>query len=616
MPTLSDILTAQKIGSQIKSQNDSTAAQVIETVAPYVEYLELEDNTKYAQMSEDDFKQLLAEEGGKDRLIGILNSSPIATSYKDINTGQTEKGKLVGINETDKGIAFDIETKQGIFPKTMGFTNNPEDIVMFTNTEGLRTMANSILQKHSHRLTAQGKPLGQRAQAIATLDGIRKNESLSISEQLEAAGSVPEAVDVIEGLVENGELDPAQGFEMLIQMGSEFNDSLDAYREKLRGDLTENKETRTTLERESKPVFGTGVGGSMGDGSAGMLGNPLKTTDGNTEEERQRIKQLEAEAGDLRGRLKDSEIVFPVNASPEAMFSFVKQNEALMVEVGGDQNILDKARSAFNKYKVSSPEDLDKIPDYDSSIDVSKAEIAAAIAVTAGGDFSTEFQDAYRLLATGDAATSPMQVQSFDRESQNMNARLDQYITESNARIRQLDDDRAQDLVSELNSELKEFVGNITDSDTGQFQPENLKGKASVNFRNILNAYDRANRLGLFKGADGLAMDGYFRNALGTTMFNLLRGEGVNPGVEIFGFVIPGTGTSPSDMPLGDPTARLRAKYKENSQGEEVLDAIIAVDSRGIQIGKELSGKKYSDIFNDAVTAQYVSRYIQRADGN
>ena len=69
-------------------------------------------------------------------------------------------------------------------------------------------------------------------------------------------------------------------------------------------------------------------------------------------------------------------------------------------------------------------------------------------------------------------------------------------------------------------------------------------------------------------------------------------------------------------MPLGDPTARLRAKYKENSQGEEVLDAIIAVDSRGVQIGKELSGKKYSDIFNDAVTAQYVSRYIQRVDGN
>lgn len=613
MPTLSDILTAQKIGSQIKSQNDSTAAQVIETVAPYIDYLPLEDNTKYAQMSEDDFKQLLAEEGGKDRLIGILNSSPIATSYKDINTGQTEKGKIVGINETDKGIAFDIETKQGIFPKTMGFTNNPEDIVMFTDTEGLRTMANSILQKHSHRLTAQGKPLGQRAQAIATLDGIRKNESLSISEQLEAASSVPEAVDVIEGLVENGELDPAQGFEMLIQMGSEFNDGLDAYREKLRGDLAENKETRTELEKKGKPgqktIFQTTNYADTGVGVTGPTGR--------TSEEQKQYEAAQAEAGDLRGRLKDSEISFPVNASPEAMFSFIKQNEALMVEVGGDQNILDKARAAFNKYKVSSPEDLDKIPDYDSSIDVSKAEIAAAIAVTAGGDFSTEFQDAYRLLATGDAATSPMQVQSFDRESQNMNARLDQYITESNSRIRQLDDDRSKDIATRINSELKEFVGNITDSDSGEFRPDKLKGEASVNFRNIINAYDEANRLGLFNGADGLEMDGYFRNALGTTMFNLIRAEGVEPDLLARIPVIGGLfATNNPDMPLGDPTASLRAKYKEDKQGNQVLDEIIAVDSQGKQIGKELTAKKYGDIFNDAVTAQYVGRYIQEIPGN
>lgn len=610
MATLSDILTAQKIGSQIKSQNDSTAAQVIETVAPYIEYLKLEDNEKYAQISEDDFKKLLAEEGGKERILGIINSSPIATSYKDINTGQVEKGKIVAFNETPDGIAFDVQTKQGLFPKTMGFSNDPEDIVMFTNYEGLRTMTNSILQKHSHRLTAQGKPLGQRAQAIATLDGIREDKRLSIAEKLDAAGSVPEAVDVIEGLVESGELDPAQGFEMLIEMGSDFNDGLDAYREKLRGQLAENKKTRTELEKKGKPgersVFPTmnvGVG--------------ITTPTGRTTEEQKQYEAAQAEAVDLRGRLKDSELVFPVNASPEAMFNFVKQNESLMVEVGGDQNILDKARAAFNKYKVSSPEDLNKLPDYDSSIDISKAEIAAAIAVTAGGDFSSEFQDAYRLLATGDAATSPMQVQSFDRESQNMNARLDQYITESNARIRGLDDDRAKDIATKLNSELEKLIDNVSDSDTGLFNPEKFKGKGSVNFRNIVNAYDQANQLGLFRGAEGLEMDGYFRNALGTTMFNLLRAEGRDPNflsnIPLIGGLFE---ADVADMPLGDVTSRLRAKYKEDREGNQVLDAIIAVDSQGNQIGKELSGKKYSDIFNDAVTAQYISRYIQEIPGN
>ena len=207
-----------------------------------------------------------------------------------------------------------------------------------------------------------------------------------------------------------------------------------------------------------------------------------------------------------------------------------------------------------------------------------------------------------------------MQVQQFDRESMNMNARLDQYITESNARIRELQDDRAKDIAIRINSELKEFTSNIIDSESGEFRPQRLKGEASVNFRNIINAYDEANKLGLFRGAEGLEMDGYFRNALGTTMFNLIRAEGVDPtGLgRLFSFFR----TKNPDMPLGDPTASLRVKYKENKQGRRVIDEIIAVDSQGTQVGKELTGKKYSDIFNDVVTAQYVSRYIQEYQGN
>tara|TARA_R100000231_G_scaffold67057_2_gene53775 strand:+ start:521 stop:2362 length:1842 start_codon:yes stop_codon:yes gene_type:complete len=613
MATLADIQRANSIGAQITEQNDRRAAEVFESVAPYVDTLSLDDNQKYAQITEDRFKELLAEPGGKEVILGVINSSPIATSYKDINTQKVEKGRVIDFKETDQGIAFEVETKQGVFPKTLGFSNDPKDVVMFTDTEGLRAMTNTILQRQSYRLTGSRKGFGSRVQALTTLGGIEASQN-PISQKLEQAGSVPEAVDVIEGLVESGELDPAQGFELLIEMGSDFNDGLDAYREKLRRDLAENKGKRTSLTKKAKPVFGTGVSGSVGDGTAGRLGNPVRMAGGNTEEERKEIERLEAEAVELRGRLKDSELVFPMYSSPEAMFSFVKQNEDLMIEVGGDQNILDKARAAFNKYNVAAPEDLNKLPDYDSSIDISKAEIAAAIAVTAGGDFSTEFQDAYRLLATGDASTSPMQVQQFDRESMNMNARLDQYITESNARIRELQDDRAKDIATKLNSELKDFTSNIIDSESGEFRPQKLKGEASVNFRNIINFYDQANQLGLFRGPEGLEMDGYFRNALGTTMFNLIRAEGVDPtGLgRLFSFFR----TKNPDMPLGDPTASLRAKYKENRKGEKVLDEIIAVDSQGNQVGKELTGAKYSNIFNDVVTAQYVSRYIQEYQGN
>lgn len=612
MATLADIQRANSIGAQITAQNDRRAAEVFESVAPYVDTLSLDDNQKYAQITEDRFKELLAEPGGKEVILGVINSSPIATSYKDINTQKVEKGRVIDFEESDRGISFKVETKQGVFPKTLGFSNDPKDVVMFTDTEGLRAMTNTILQRQSYRLTGSRQGFGSRVQALTTLGGIEASQN-PISQKLEQAGSVPEAVDVIEGLVESGELDPAQGFELLIEMGSDFNDGLDAYREKLRRDLAENKKRRTELADKATPPSSSVL--MSGEGMDSKV--PVRVRSEPTEASTQAKKDLEAaeaEAVELRGRLKDSELVFPVNASPEAMFNFVKQNEALMIEVGGDQNILDKARAAFNKYKVSSPEDLNKLPDYDSSIDINKAEIAAAIAVTAGGDFSTEFQDAYRLLATGDASTSPMQVQQFDRESMNMNARLDQYITESNARIRELQDDRAKDIAIRINSELKEFTSNIIDSESGEFRPQRLKGEASVNFRNIINAYDEANKLGLFRGAEGLEMDGYFRNALGTTMFNLIRAEGVDPtGLgRLFSFFR----TKNPDMPLGDPTASLRVKYKENKQGRRVIDEIIAVDSQGTQVGKELTGKKYSDIFNDVVTAQYVSRYIQEYQGN
>lgn len=613
MATLADIQRANAIGAQITAQNDRRAAEVFESVAPYVDMLTLDDNQKYAQISDDKFKQLLAEPGGKEVILGVINSSPIATSYKDINTEKVEKGRVVDFKQTDQGIVFEVETPQGIFPKTLGFSNDPKDVVMFTNEDGLRTMTNTILQKQANRLTGSRKGFGSRVQALTTVGGIRADQN-PISQKLDQAESVPEAVDVVEGLVESGELDPAQGFEMLIEMGSNFNDGLDAYREKLRKDLAENKAKRTSLTKKATPPSSSVL--MSGEGMDSKV--PVRVRSGPTEASTQAQKDLEAaqaEAVELRGRLKDTELVFPMYSSPEAMLSFIKQNEDLMIEVGGDQNILDKARAAFNKYKVSAPEDLNKLPDYDSSIDVSKAEIAAAIAVTAGGNFQDEFQDAYRLLATGDSGTSPMQVQDFNRKSQDMNARLNQYLRESEARIRGLNDDKAADIATRINSELKDFVGNITDSDSGEFRPEKLKGEASVNFRNIINAYDEANSFGLFTGPDGLEMDGYFRNALGTTMFNLLRAEGENASVLADIPIIGGLFDTPeADMPLGDPTARLRAKYKERTDGTEVLDEIYAVDSQGRKIGKSLSGKKYSDIFNDTRTALYVGRYIQRVD--
>jgi len=612
MPTLADIRQANAIGAQVRDQNDATARSAIEQLSPYVDFLDIE-NPDYMNMDKDKFDQLY--KGDKAKLIDLLNSSPTATSYKDITTQEIKKGKILDIIDDNGRISFKIQGEQGIVPKTLGFSNDPQDVVMFTDQEGLRTMANTILQGQSNRLTSARKGYGSRAIGVANLQGIKLND------RLEQAESIPEATGIIEQAVESGELDPASGFEMMIEMGSDYNDGLDAMRLKLQEDLKKNKQERTRLEKIGAPgkktVFGTGVSGSMGDGSAGFTPPVKDMTTGRNEEEQAQYKEAQAEAERLRGRIGDTQnLIFPIFGSPEAQLKFIKDNEQFMIEAGSDQNILDKARAAFNKYKVTTPEDLQRIPDYDDSIDISKAEIAAALAVAAGGDFNSEFQDSYRLLSTGDASTSPMDEQTFNRTSQDMNLRLDQYFRESEARIANLSNKKGQDIASRIQTDLKEFVTNMTDSETGEFRPENFRGKASVNFRNGANAYLEANQLGLLSGPDGLEIDGYFRNFIGTTLYNIMLAEGQETGIKIPVLGIRIGETPDPKMPLGDVTSSLRAKYQETPTGKQVLKEIIMVDSQGRQIGAPISGKDYSDIFNDAATAQMISRYIEQVPGN
>ena len=151
MATLSDMLTAQKLGAEIQSQNDAQAKVLLESVSPYIDVLSIKDNDKFAQISDVKFDQLFEEKNGIQKIVDIINSSPTATTYTDINTGKKEKGTLVGLREGPAGITFEIQGKQGIVPKTMGFTNDPEDVVMATNREGLRTMVNTILQSKADR---------------------------------------------------------------------------------------------------------------------------------------------------------------------------------------------------------------------------------------------------------------------------------------------------------------------------------------------------------------------------------------------------------------------------------------------------------------------------------
>lgn len=599
MPTLADLRTAGAIQQQVSARNDASARSVIESLSPYIDFLKTED-PDYMNMGKEKFDNLL--DSDKEKLITLLNSSPVATSYRDINTQETKKGKIVDIVDDNGKISFAIQGEQGIVPKTLGFSNDPQDVVMFTDREGLRTMANTILQGQSNRLTSQRKGYGSRAMANATLQGVR------LSEALDQAESIPEATTLIEQAVETGELQPAQAFEMLIEMGTDYNDGLDAYRKDLVQQRADNKKDRDRIIKEESK-------GDISDVS--KFGSPLPGTgikfDNSPQEPEvsEELKAARAKRDEIAGRLRDSEMFFPVSGTAEQMLRFVQDNEQMMIEVGGDQNILNKARAAFNKYKVSNPEDLSKIPEYDTSIDISKAEIAAALAVASGGNnFTNEFNNSLRLLTTGDAALSSKDVQEFNRKSKDMNMRLGQYIRESEMRIGKMRNDAAKDIASRLNDSLKSFTQNMTDEE-GMFAPGNFKGKASVDVRNIINAYGEAVTQGLLTPE----IDGYFRNATGTLLQNMFMEKGQQEGIltslpvigALFDKDVP-------DMPLGDPAASMRAIFKEDKNGKPYLDRIILVDSQERQVGPVLTGKDYADLFNDTFTESMISRYIPKVN--
>ena len=150
MARLSDIQRAYSIGSRISERNDREQLEVLlESVSPYIDLLNIKDNEEYAQIDDVKFDQLFEEENGIQKIVNILNASPTATTYTDINSGQKEKGKIVGLREGPAGITFEIQGKQGIVPKTLGFSNDPQDIVMTTNREGLRTIDKYYFTKQS-----------------------------------------------------------------------------------------------------------------------------------------------------------------------------------------------------------------------------------------------------------------------------------------------------------------------------------------------------------------------------------------------------------------------------------------------------------------------------------
>jgi len=103
----------------------------------------------------------------EEDLLKIYNSSPLVTSYTDILTGETKRGKAVAfvIDDQDR-ISLQLEGEQGLVPKTLGFSNDPKDVVLFTNKKDMLGDVNMILLGNQATQSRGANTLG-----AATADG-------------------------------------------------------------------------------------------------------------------------------------------------------------------------------------------------------------------------------------------------------------------------------------------------------------------------------------------------------------------------------------------------------------------------------------------------------------
>ncbi len=133
-------------------------------------------------------------------LLKIYNSSPLVTSYTDIETGETKRGKAVAfvIDDQDR-ISLQIQGEQGLVPKTLGFSNDPKDVVLFTNKKDMLGDVNMILLGNQATRSGGANTLG-----AATADGT------AYMEKREEEKSALDFLADQNAAVENGEKPPGQ----------------------------------------------------------------------------------------------------------------------------------------------------------------------------------------------------------------------------------------------------------------------------------------------------------------------------------------------------------------------------------------------------------------------
>ena len=624
--SLADINRALNIQDQLNVQGVRTSRSVVDELAPFIEFMDLESEG-FGGISKENFSKALGEEvplegnddfvtfKDADRIIRVLNLSPTATGFKDITTGNIEKGEIVGLrkNKDTGAITIDIKGKQGIVPKTLGFSNDPNDIVLALDDEGLRTTFNTILQGQVNNLTSQRAGYGDRARGLAKRQGVELMQAQDkevLLRKIKESNTPEEAIANTENAAEGGALEPAEAFAILSGIGQAYQAELDKQNKTIGKKLDESraKQEQAKDRQQDKTVakktkFDFGMDAKF---------PPLQqNTAAKTQDEIQADKDLEAaqkEEAEITARIgaEDQMLRFPLNASAEAQFAFIVNNEEDIKRITGDQNVLDRARAAFNKYKVAEPEDLKKIPKYDAELDINRVEIAAALAVAEGGDdFTKNFQDNLNLLETGSSDVTRLQAQNFDRAVEAENQRLQIQNEANKIALRGITNDAAKDSATRMNKTFGDFIKEAFD-DKGRLDTDFINNKGAVFFGQMSAEYNRAKRSGFLQLAPQIRDE--MEEAIGLSLYSIMDKDGQNRYGPILNALF---GPEDLNRGLGQLTSKARAVYEGNPQtGGAQIKEVYFVNSQGQQVGQAIPGAVFAEEFGDIATFENVRDFI------
>tara|TARA_B100000902_G_scaffold260268_1_gene246498 strand:- start:10428 stop:12566 length:2139 start_codon:yes stop_codon:yes gene_type:complete len=463
---LSGLAAGQRFREDQEERRDTQATKLVNLLTPYTKNYKFGDDGSeqedFKDVSSDNFLKLTGikrTESGEldysglksidenfyqvnnnDLITRTINSLSTARSYTDINDQKTKEGTVVNVrvNKSNGAIHYDLKTDQGIVPKTLGFSNDPKDVVMSSDLEGFRTLFNTAV----NATYFNSKQASYEGQYQVAADNFKKFGGKPLPGSEGPGGNALESIAYFDRQVSLGNMKPAEAFQAIGMIGTEISDTIDAFNvaqsEKTdaaseefdRAGQTLTKEQAENILRDGQffdqpgdiqrqmlsllpnNLIGLRTGlnkeeisqlrDSTGDQkmerktgpegpTKGLFGQPVQserptTTTALTEPQPDTITQGGVEYQRTTPNpdvFQGTDLKFPTEGTIAEQEQFITENQDELLKIGVNEEFLKQAETVFNRLEINTPQDMVKLND--PSVGFGRVNAALAYAMAAGG---------------------------------------------------------------------------------------------------------------------------------------------------------------------------------------------------------------------------------------